>query len=136
VIKIVHLTVNQVPDLRSEHSTIRFRRKIGNVVRSKYQSQRGDVPRMGLQMIRQPVNGLLFFRGEVRTCVGHDVNQTCARLHSDGLGPLPRDFYVTFDDFLTVGKCRLAWRNRDDIGVVFEGWVDANQRIPLLRQLH
>ena len=75
------------------------------VVRSKYQSQRGDVLKMGLQMIRQPVNGLLFFRGEVRTCIGHDVSQTCARLHSDGLGFLPREFYVTFDDFITVGRC-------------------------------
>ena len=107
-----------------------------DVVRSKYQSQRGDVLKMGLQMIRQPVNGLLFFRGEVRTCVGHDVSQTCARLHSDGLGFLPREFYVTFDDFITVGRCHLAWRNHDDIGVVFERWVDADQSIPLLRQLH
>ena len=76
-------------------------------------------------MIRQQVHGLIFFRGEVRTCVGYDVNQTGARLHSDGLGLLPIDFYVTFDDFLTVGKCRLAWRWLDDVGVDFEGWVDA-----------
>jgi hypothetical protein len=76
-------------------------------------------------MIRQPLHGLLFFRGEARTCVGYDVSQTCARLHSDELGVLPTDFYVTFDDFLTVGKCRLAWRCQDDIGVVFESWADA-----------
>ena len=76
-------------------------------------------------MIRQPLHGLLFFRGEVRTCVGYDVSQTCARLHSNELGVLPADFYVTFDDFLTVGKCRLAWRCEDDIGVVFERWADA-----------
>jgi len=68
---------------------------------SKYQSQRGDVPRIGLQMSRQQVEGLLFFRGEVRTC-GYDVSSTSARLHSDGLRLLPIDFYVTFDDFLTV----------------------------------
>jgi hypothetical protein len=37
---------------------------------------------------------------------------------------LPIDFYVTFDDFFTVGKCRLAWRWQDDVGVIFEGWVD------------
>jgi len=78
-------------------------------------------------MIGQQTRGLLFFRGEVRTCIGHDVSQTCARLHSDGLGLLPVDFYVTFDDFLTVGKCRLTWRYRDDIRVVFEGWVDEDQ---------
>jgi hypothetical protein len=80
-------------------------------------------------MIGQTVNGLLFFRGEVRTCVACEVSQTWARLHSDGLGLLPIDFYVTFDDFLTVGKCRLSWRCRDDIGVVFERWIDG-WRIP------
>jgi hypothetical protein len=80
-------------------------------------------------MINQPLHGLLFFRGEVRTCVACEVSQTCARLHSDGLGLLPIDFYVTFDDFLTVGKCRLDWRYRDDIGVAFEAWVDTHQRI-------
>ena len=91
----------------------------------------GEVPKIGLHMIRQPVHGLLFFCGEVRTCVGYDVSPTCARLHSDGLGLLPIDFYVTFDDFLTVGKCRLAWRWQDDVGVLFEGSVDAP-----LEQLH
>ena len=78
-------------------------------------------------MTRPPDRGWLFFWGEARTCVGYDVSQTCARLHSDGLRLLPVDFYVTFDDFLTVGKCRLTWRYRDDIGVVFEGWVDEDQ---------
>ena len=38
-------------------------------------------------------------------------------------------FYITFDDFLTVGKCRLAWRYRDDIGVIFERWLDIRQGI-------
>jgi hypothetical protein len=100
---------------------------------SKYQSQRGEVLKIGLHMIRQqPVHGLIFFcGGEVRTCIGYDVSPTCARLHSDGLGLLPIDFYVTFDDFLTVNKCRLAWRWQDDVGVIFEGWVDAP-----LEQLH
>jgi hypothetical protein len=75
-------------------------------------------------MDKSPAHGMLFFRGEVRTCVGYNVGQSCARLHSDGLGLLPTDFYVTFDDFRTVGKCRLAWRWYDDVGVIFEGWVD------------
>ena len=86
-------------------------------------------------MISQPVRGLLFFCGEVRTCVGYDVSRTCAELHSDQLGLLPPDFYVTFDDFLTVGKCRLVWRDRDNIGVAFEKWVDTDQRVPILDQL-
>ena len=76
-------------------------------------------------MNKQPVKGLLFFRGEARTCVGYNVKKTSARLFSDGLGVLPTDFYVTFDDFMTVGKCRLATRYRDDISVIFESWIDA-----------
>ena len=44
---------------------------------------------------------------------------------------LPMHFYVTFDDFLTVAKCRLLWRRRDDIGVVSERWIDIRQRIAL-----
>ena len=86
-------------------------------------------------MTRQPLHGLIFFRGEARSCLAYDVSQTCARLHSDGLDILPKDFYVTFDDFLTVGKCRIAWRSHDDVGVVFEGWVDAHQCKSLVRQL-
>src|SRR5260370_30477653 len=41
-----------------------------------------------------------------------------------GISLLPIHFYITFDDFLTVGKCRLARRCRDDIGVVIERWLD------------
>ena len=76
-------------------------------------------------MIQRPLHGMLFFRGEVRSCVAYVVDDTCARLHADGLGLLPIDFYVTFDDFRTVGKCRMTWRWQDDLGVDFEGWVDA-----------
>ena len=76
-------------------------------------------------MIKHSTDGLLFFEGgrELRI-VAHDVSRTNAIVHADGLGLLPTQFYVTFDNFLTVGKCRLAWRYRDDIGVVFERWLD------------
>ena len=81
-------------------------------------------------MIKHSTDGLLFFDGgrEVRI-VAYDVSRTSAVVHADGLGLLPISFYVTFDDFLTVGKCQLAWRYRDDIGVVFERWLDIRQRI-------
>ncbi len=76
-------------------------------------------------MIKHPTDGLLFFEGgqEMRV-VAYDVSRTSALVHSDGLSLLPIHFYITFDDFLTVGKCRLAWRCRDDIGVVIERWLD------------
>jgi hypothetical protein len=63
--------------------------------------------------------------------VAYDVSQTNARLHADGLGLLPIDFYITFDGFLTVGKSRLTWRHRDDFGVAFERWLDIRQRLML-----
>ena len=81
-------------------------------------------------MIKHSTNGLLFFDGgrELRI-VAYDVSRTNAVVHADGLGLLPVHFYITLDDFLTVGKCRLLWRYRDDIGVEFERWVDIRQRI-------
>ena len=83
-------------------------------------------------MVKQSIDGLLFFGGgrELRI-VAHDVSRTSALVHADGLGLLPISFYVTFDDFHTVGKCRLAWRYWDDIGVVFERWLDVRSHITL-----
>ena len=82
-------------------------------------------------MIRQSLTGLMFFGTgrEVRKCVAYGMSETSARMHSDGLGLLPIDFYVTFDNFRTIGRCRLAWRHRDDFGVVFEKWVDVRRPI-------
>lgn len=76
-------------------------------------------------MIEQSMDGLLFFRGGrvLYACVAYDVTQTGARIHSDRLGPVPMEFYVTFDTFRTIGKCRLVWRYQDRIGVAFEKWV-------------
>jgi hypothetical protein len=48
-------------------------------------------------------------------------------MYSDGVGLLPIEFFVTFDNFRTIGRCQLAWRRRDHIGVVFERWVDAQR---------
>ena len=83
-------------------------------------------------MFKHYVEGLLFFEGgrELRI-VAYDVSRTNARVCAARLGLLPINFYITFDDFLTVGQCRLAWRYRDDIGVVFERWPDVRQRIML-----
>ena len=76
-------------------------------------------------MIRHSTDGLLFFEcGREMHIVAYDVSRTEAVVHADGLGLLPIHFYITFDNFLTVGKCRLAWRCREDIGVVFERWLD------------
>ena len=81
-------------------------------------------------MIKHSTDGLLFFdRGRELRIVAYDVSRTNAQVHADGLGLLPIHFYITFDNFLTVGRCRLLWRYRDDIGVEFERWIDIPQRI-------
>jgi hypothetical protein len=61
-------------------------------------------------MIRHYIEGVLFFGGgrELRV-VDFDVSRTSALLHVHGLGLLPVSFFVSFDSFLTVGKCRLTW---------------------------
>ena len=83
-------------------------------------------------MIRHYIEGVLFFGGgrELRV-VDFDVSRTSALLHVHGLGLLPVSFFISFDGFLTVGKCRLTWRHRDDVGVAFERWIDVLQRVEL-----
>ena len=82
-------------------------------------------------MIEQSIDGLLFFRGgrEVHACIAYNLSQTSARMYSDGLRLLPIDFFVTFDNFRTIGRCQLAWRRQDHIGVVFERWVDIQAHV-------
>jgi len=83
-------------------------------------------------MIKHSTDGLLFFDvGRELRIVAYDVSRTSAIVHAEGLRLLPTRFYITFDDFLTVAKCRLAWRCYDDIGVVFERWLDIRQQIIL-----
>jgi hypothetical protein len=82
-------------------------------------------------MIERSMDGLLFYRGgrELHACVAHNFTETSARMHSDGLRLLPINFYVTFDNFRTIGRCRLAWRYRDHVGVIFEKWIDVRDNI-------
>ena len=84
-------------------------------------------------MDNQSTDGLLFFDGgqELRI-VAYAVSRNSALVHADRLRLLPtEDSYITFDGFLTAGKCRLVWRHRDDFSVVFERWIDIRERIML-----
>jgi hypothetical protein len=81
-------------------------------------------------MTKYSLHGLLFFQGRALRVVGYDVTRTHARVHADRLGLLPLHFYVAFDGFGTVAKCRLVWRWRDDIVVAFERSLDIRQRTP------
>ena len=82
-------------------------------------------------MIEQWMDGRLFFHGgrEFHPCMAYNVTQHSARIYSDKLTLLPIDFYVTFDNFRTIGKCRVVWRFRDHICVVFEKWLDAQENV-------
>jgi hypothetical protein len=71
-------------------------------------------------MMKHSTDGLLFFEGgrELRI-VAYDVSRTSAPGAFRQAGP-------SSDTLLhTVGKCRLAWRHLDNIGVVFERWLDS-----------
>jgi hypothetical protein len=76
-------------------------------------------------MIERSMDGLLFFRGgrQLYACVANDVTPTGARIRSDELKLVPTDFYLTFDRFRTIARCRLVWRCQNRIGVTFEKWV-------------
>ena len=72
------------------------------------------------------VDGLLFFRGGrgVHKCIARNLTSVGARMYCDEIGLLPIDFFVTFDNFRTLGTCRLMWRYHAHFATAFEQWVD------------
>jgi hypothetical protein len=67
-------------------------------------------------------NALLFFTGQtgVFSCCVRDVTNHGAGIRLEGLNVLPVDFDLSFDNFRTVRKCRLIWRDGDFVGVAFK----------------
>ena len=65
---------------------------------------------------------LLFFKGQpgARGCNVVDVTNLGAKIQTHDLPVLPTSFELTFDNFRTIRKCRLIWRNGDHLGVSFE----------------
>ena len=127
LLKTGHLTLNRVLNFRDNCRAISS--ALHHVLPQSTKASAATY-RIGLPMIKHFIDGLLFFdRGRELRIVAYHVSRTNAQLHADRLGLLPIHFYITLDNFLTVGKCRLLWRHRDDIGVVFERWIDIGQRI-------
>jgi hypothetical protein len=64
---------------------------------------------------------LLFFKGQIgaRGCNVIDVSDYGAKLRTHNLSILPNTFELTFDNFVTIRRCRLVWRNGDLLGVAF-----------------
>jgi hypothetical protein len=67
-------------------------------------------------------SALLFFRGSagVFPCCVRDVTNSGAGVRLEALPVLPVEFDLSFDNFRTVRKCRLIWRDSDFIGIAFE----------------
>ena len=65
---------------------------------------------------------LLFFSSSagVQACTVRDVTNLGAGIRGQGLKVLPLNFALSFDNFLTVRKCRLIWRQGEFLGVAFE----------------
>jgi hypothetical protein len=66
-------------------------------------------------------SALLFFGAQrgVSTCGVRDVTNIGAGIRLHGINVLPADFELTFDNFHTIRKCRLVWRQGDFTGVAF-----------------
>ena len=65
---------------------------------------------------------LLLFsaRSGVQSCFVRDVTNVGAGIRTHDLPIIPLNFNLTFDNFHTVRKCHLIWRQGDFIGVAFE----------------
>jgi hypothetical protein len=67
-------------------------------------------------------NALLFFVGQtgVFSCCVRDVTNHGAGIRLDGINVMPMDFDLSFDNFRTIRKSRMIWRDRDFVGLAFE----------------
>jgi len=54
------------------------------------------------------------------SCGVCDVTNVGAGLRLEGLNVYPLNFELSFDNFHTIRKCRVAWRQGGFIGVAFE----------------
>ena len=65
---------------------------------------------------------LMFFAGQegVRACCVRNVTNHGAGLRLNGLNILSSEFGISFDNFRTMRRCRLIWRDGDFVGVAFE----------------
>jgi hypothetical protein len=82
----------------------------------------GLVERRSLDRTATSKGALLFFTAQrgVFACDVCDLTEVGARLRLNGLHMLPQHFNLSFDNFRTVRKCRLIWRQGDFIGMAFE----------------
>jgi hypothetical protein len=65
---------------------------------------------------------LLFFDAQrgVFSCGVHDITNSGAGIRLQELKVVPLNFELTFDNFHTIRKCRVIWRQGDFVGVAFQ----------------
>jgi hypothetical protein len=65
---------------------------------------------------------LMYFAGRegVQACCVRDVTNRGAGIRLNGLNLVPSDFGISFDNFRTMHRCQLIWREGDFIGSEFE----------------
>jgi hypothetical protein len=63
----------------------------------------------------------LFFSAQQRPtdCGVRDITNAGAGVRADGLNIVPVHFELSFDNFHTIRKCRLIWRDGAFLGVAF-----------------
>ena len=66
-------------------------------------------------------SALLFFTGQagVRSCAVRDMTNIGAGIRIYDLPAVPLNFELSFDNFHTIRKCRLIWRDGDFVGLAF-----------------
>ena len=81
---------------------------------------RRDVERraVGRTLINRDV--LMFFNGNVHASSVRDVTNRGAGLSLNGLNIVPHEFGISFDNFRSMRRCRLIWRDGDFVGAAFE----------------
>jgi hypothetical protein len=65
---------------------------------------------------------LMYFTGQdgVHACIVRNVTNQGAGLRLNGLNIVPSAFDISFDNFRTMRRCRLIWRDSDFVGAAFE----------------
>jgi hypothetical protein len=91
--------------------------KLDDLYRWESSFERRSIGRTKIQ------KGALLFFGErpgAQACTVRDVTNLGAGIRAPNLQIMPLDFALSFDNFRTVRKCRLIWRQDDFLSVAFE----------------
>lgn len=57
----------------------------------------------------------------VHSCCVRDITNRGISVRLNGLNIVPPEFGISSDDFGTIRRCRLVWRDGDFVGAIFDG---------------